>query len=238
MSTAKTPANIAGNTTNAAATTAVYQQLANATANITSVNTQTEWVSAKHIDTTANPQVFNTDFKFFSNSNDQFVLTSAAAIPVLVSLGANPMRVTWAPAVTWDHGGDRLRVHADINVDAVGAINLPSLLTSTQDCFFLQLWYRDGAGNYFPFASEWGYSVTNYTDNPLHVAANPNYAADLRTFAMTHPRRRFKCSVTGFLSGQATGVDRIELRARLDDAATVASVTFEEATLTAFMVRN
>ena len=94
MSTAKTPANIAGNTTNAAATTAVYQQLANATANITSVNTQTEWVSAKHIDTTANPQVFNTDFKFFSNSNDQFVLTSAAAIPVLVSLGANPSKST------------------------------------------------------------------------------------------------------------------------------------------------
>ena len=234
MSIAKTPANIAGETTNAAATTAVYTNIATASGALDSTNSQTEWVSTSHINTSVQ-QVFNTDPKVFTNSSAQFVLTSAAY--TVVDFAGTPMRVVYGPVLLADNGGDRLRVHADINVDAVGVINLPADMTSDQDTFYLQLWYRDGTGAYFPFSSEWGYSVTNYTDYPT-FAVNPAYPGQLGAYAMTHPRRRFGCSVTGFLNGQASGVDRIELRARLDTVATVASVTFEEATLTTFMVRN
>jgi len=233
MSTAKTPANIAGETTSAAATTTVYTNITNASAALDSSNSQTEWVSGAHI--TTSTQVFHTDPKVFTNSSAQFVLNTATY--TVVDFAGTPMRVTYGPVLLADNGGDRLRVHADINVDSVGQISLPADMTSDQDCFFLQLWYRDGTGAYFPFASEWGYSVTNYTDYPT-TAVNPDYSTDLRAYALTHPRRRFCCSVTGFLNGQVSGIDRIELRARLDTVATVASVTFEEATLTTFMVRN
>ena len=237
MSTAKTPANIAGNTTNAAATTTLYTQLSNASANLNSLNTQTEWVSGEHVGT-AESTIFNTDLATFYNPNDQFVLNSAAY--TLITLGATPFRITYAPTLAMPLGGQRLRVHADINLDAVGLITLPNILTADQDCFFLQLWYREGSGAYFPFSQEWGFSVTNMTDTDVFTGPTGQavYATRAAAAAMQVPRRRFKCSITGFLGPQATGVDRIEVRARLANVACVASATFEEAVLTTVYVRN
>ena len=237
MSTAKTPANIAGNTTNAAATTTLYTQLSNASANLNSLNTQTEWVSGEHVGT-AESTIFNTDLATFYNPADQFVLTSAAY--TLITLGATPFRITYAPTLAMPLGGQRLRVHADINLDAVGLITLPNILLGDQDTFFLQLWYRDGTGAYFPFSQEWGFSVTNLTDTDIFTGPTGQAVYATRAIAAANnvPRRRFKCSITGFLGPQFSGVDRIEVRARLVNVACVASVTFEEAVLTTVYVRN
>lgn len=232
MSIAKVPANIAGETTSAANTTAVYSALSVASTLLNSTNTQTEWVSSEHITTTE--QVFSSDMKTFFNANDQFVLNSETY--TLISLAATPFRVSYTPDLTFSNGGERLRCHADINVDAVGQINLPNLLMSEQDCFYLQLWYRDGNGVEFPFSQEWGYSLTNYTDTDITVQGA--YVTGAQNKALEHPRKRFKCSITGFLSPIAAGIDRIEVRARLDNLATIASVTFEEAVLTTILVRN
>lgn len=237
MSSAKTPANIAGNTTNAAATTTLYTQLSSASANLNSLNTQTEWVSQEHVGTSEST-IFNTDLAAFYNPNDQFVLTAAAY--TLITLGATPFRITYAPTLAMPLAGQRLRVHADINVDAVGLITLPNIMMGNQDEFFLQLWYRDGTGAYFPFSSEWGYSVSNFTDTDIFTNPPGQGVYVNRAIAQADSvvRRRFKCSITGFLGPQASGIDRIEVRARLVNVATVASVTFEEAVLTTVYVRN
>jgi hypothetical protein len=135
-----------------------------------------------------------------------------------------------------------MRVHADINVDDVGEINLPNILNGAQDCFFLQLWYRDGLGVYHAFPCKWGYSVTNMFTLDATAINIPFVTYDdhlaFITYAMHHPRRRLRCSVTGFIPIVASGIDRIELRARLVDNAVVTSVSFKEATMTSMMIRR
>lgn len=231
MSKITTPSNIPGSSTSASVTNTVYSNIAAGTSTLDSSNTQTEWCSFKHLSTSSD--VFNSDFAMFSDATNQFVLTTAS--DTVITLGANPMRLNFAPSLTLADG-ERIRVHADINVDDVGQINLPNILDSSQDCFYLTLYYRNGLGIYTPFSSEWGYSVTNYTDTDVTV--DMLYVNSLQTQALRQPRRRFRCSVTGFIPGDINGIDRIELRARLDTVGVVPSVTFEDATLCAFVVRR
>jgi hypothetical protein len=123
-------------------------------------------------------------------------------------------------------------------------VSLPAILGSNQDCFYLQLWYLDNTNTWISVSTcQWGYSITNYTEfDVTAVNAGPHGPYDastaLQNYALTHPRHRLRCSVTGFLLPVANGIKAIELRAKLDTVATIASVTFKEATMACVMVRN
>lgn len=241
MSTIQIKPALVGNVAFAADVNTTYTNVDTATGSLTSDNTQTEWVTFSHLDQTTTPDIFNTDMREFCNASLAYTLTSESYVVINLG-GTTPVRVEWAPTLIFDVAGEILRVHADINVDTIGEVNLPAVLGSNQDCFFLRLYYRDGNNNYFPIDCEWGYSVTNYTEfdvtNVDIGGTLEDFSTKLQDYATTHNRRRFRCSVTGFVTPQAAGVNRVELRAKLDTAAVLASVTFKEATMTAIMVRK
>ena len=243
MSTISITVVEAGDVTSAAGTNTNYTAVATGTGTINDTNTQTEWVSADHVDTATNDSVWNTDVRTFCNSALTYTLTSESYVTVDLG-GTTPVRIAFAPNLVWDRNYELLRVHADINVDAVGTITLPAIMGSDQDCFFLRLYYQNSAGTWIPFSTcEWGYSVTNYTEFDVTAvdcgAAGINdFSGNLQSYALTHPRRRLRCSISGFLLPIAGGIQGIELRARLDTVATVASVRFKEATMACVMVRN
>ena len=245
MSTIATTPVLNGVVATAAAGNATYTAIATGTASLDSTNTQTEWVSQEHVDTTANDAVFNTDMDTFCNASLTYTLTSESFVTINLG-GTTPVRINFAPNLVWDRAYELLRVHADINVDAVGQVSLPTILGSNQDCFYLQLYYQDNTNAWIPFsACEWGYSITNYTEfDVTNVVFDPpykpahDYSTELQNYALTHPRHRFRCSISGFLLPVAAGIKAIELRAKLDTVATIASVTFKEATMACVMVRN
>lgn len=243
MSTISVTAVESGDTTSAAGTNANYTAVQTGTGTINDTNTQTEWCSMMHVDTTTNDAVWNTDVAEFCNASLTYTLTSESFVSINLG-GTTPVRISFAPNLVWDRSYELLRVHADINLDAVGQVTLPSILGSNQDVFYLRLYYQDNANNWIPFSTcEWGYSITNYTEfDVTNVDCGPagfvDFSGDLQSYALTHPRHRLRCSISGFLLPVQNGIKAIELRARLDDNATVASVTFKEATLACVMVRN
>jgi hypothetical protein len=234
----------AGDVATAAVANLNYNNIATGTATLDSTNTQTEWCSAFHIDTTAKDAVFNTDMATFCNSSLTYTLTSNSYVTINLG-GTTPVRLNWSPNLVWDRAYEMLRVHADINIDAIGQLTLPSILGSNQDCFYLQLYYQDNSNNWIAFGCEWGHSVTNYTefdvtDVDCGVAGHhhEDFSSQLQTYALSHPRHRMRCSITGFLGPVANGIKAVELRAKLDDNTVLASVTFKEATMVAYMLRN
>jgi len=240
MSTIKTNPAIPGKVATAADANATYAAIQTGTAALSDLNEQTEWASWYHVDSATQESVFTSDVNDFCNSVGIFDLLVENF--TVVDLGGTPMRMTYTPAVTYQNGNEFMRVHADINVDDVGVITLPNILNGAQDCFFLQLWYRDGAGTYHAFPCKWGYSVTNMlTEDTTAIDIPFTIYDDHQAFidyAINHPRRRFRCSVTGFIPIVASGIDRIELRARLVDNVVVSSVSFKEATMTSMMIRR
>lgn len=231
-----------GEVATAAAANANYASIAAGTVALDSTNTQTEWCSGFHIDTTANDAVFNTDMATFCNSSLTYTLTSEDYVTINLG-GTTPVRLNWSPNLVWDRSYEMLRIHADINIDSIGQLTLPAILGSNQDCFFLRLYYQDNANNWIALPCEWGHSVTNYTEFDVTnvdcgLAGFNDFSGNLRSYALTHPRHRMRCSITGFLGAVAGGIKAVELRAKLDTAAVLASVTFKEATMVAYMMRN
>ena len=244
MSTIATTPVLNGVVATAAAANTTYTAIATGTAALDSTNTQTEWVSQEHVDTTAKDAVWNTDMGTFCNAVLTYTLTSESFVTINLG-GTTPVRISFSPNLVWDRAYELLRVHADINLDAVGQVSLPAILGSNQDCFYLQLYYQDNTNTWIPFSTcEWGYSITNYTEfdvtdvdcGPGHT--HEDFSTKLQNYALTHPRHRLRCSISGFLLPVQNGIKAIELRARLDDSATVASVRFKEATMACVMVRN
>jgi hypothetical protein len=233
----------AGDVASAALTNANYTNIATGTTALNSTNTQTEWCSGFHIDTTAKDAVFNTDMATFCNSTLTYTLTSESYVTINLG-GTTPVRLNWSPNLVWDRAYEMLRIHADINIDSIGQITLPSILGSNQDCFFLQLYYQDNANNWIALPCEWGHSVTNYTEFDVTDVdcgaghSHEDFSPQLQTYALSHTRHRMRCSITGFLGAVANGIKAVELRAKLDTAAVLASVTFKEATMVAYMMRN
>jgi hypothetical protein len=246
MSTITTTPVANGALATAAAANATYTAIATGTATIGSENTQTEWASMEHVDESSKDQVFNTDMATFCDSDLTYTLTSESYVTLNLG-GTTPVRISFAPNLVWGRNWEILRVHADINVDSVGEISLPAIMGGNQDCFYLSLFYQDNAGTWHQFPSaDWAYSITNYTEfDVTNVVFTPvlrppfDFSLDLQTYALTHPRKKFRCSISGFLlSPIVGGLKAIELRGKLEDAATITSVTFKEATLSLFMVRN
>jgi hypothetical protein len=243
MSIISTVPALNGVVATAAAANATYTAIATGTAAIDSTNSQTEWVSQEHVNTTAKDAVWNTDMGTFCNSTLTYTRTGEGFATVDLG-GTTPVRINFAPNLLWDRAGELLRIHADINVHDVGTITLPTTMGSNQDCFYLQLWYLDNTNTWISVGTcEWGYSITNYTEFSVDsVQCGPygpeDFSPDLQTYALTHPRRRFRCSITGFLPPVTNGIKAVELRARLENVATISSVTFKEATMACVMVRN
>jgi len=243
MSIISTVPALPGVVASAAAANATYTAIATGTAALDSTNTQTEWVSQEHVSTTAKDAVWNTDMGTFCNSTLTYTLVAESFATINLG-GTTPVRINFAPNLLWDRAGELLRIHADINVDDVATITLPTTMGSSQDCFYLQLWYRDSTGTFLPVGTcEWGFSITNYTEFPVDNLTTPTYGStdaslDLQTYALTHPRRRLRCSITGFLPPVANGIQAVELRARLDSNVTISSINFKEATMVCVMVRN
>jgi len=243
MSTIKTNPAIPGKVATAAEANATYAAIQTGTAALSDLNEQTEWATWNHIDTVTDEQVFTTDMQTYCNALDYYVLTSESYVVINLG-GTDPVRLNWTPALTYNFSGELLRVHADINLDAVDAnFALPALLLSNQDVFYLQLWYRDGNNNYHAVDCEFGYSVTNYIDQDVSNVEYTNgtfhdFTSNFASYCNTHPRHRFRCSITGFIPIVASGINRVELRARLDDNVVLPSVTFREATMVAVMVRH
>lgn len=244
MSTISIKAVESGDLTSATETNANYTAVQTGTSAIDSTNTQTEWCSTQHVDTATNDAVWNSDTAEFCDADLTYTLTSESFVTINLG-GTTPVRINFAPNLTWDRAYELLRVHADINVDAVEDISLPAVMGSDQDVFYLRLYYQDAGGTWLPFsACEWGYSVTNYTTFDVTAVdcgpagAAVDFSGDLQTYAMSHPRHRLRCSISGFLPPVQNGIQAIELRARLQDNATVASITFKEATLACVVVRN
>ena len=164
MSTIKTNPAIPGAIATAAGVNATYAAIQTGTAALSDINEQTEWATFSHLNGVTNDTLFTTDMQTFCNPDDTYTLTSETYVVINLG-GVDPVRVSYAPALTYTSGNELLRVHADINLDAVSEeFALPAVLMNDQDCFFLQLWYRDGTNTYYAVDCEWAYSVTNYTN--------------------------------------------------------------------------
>lgn len=243
MSTIKTNPAIAGNVATAANVNATYAAIQTGTAALTDINEQTEWATFSHMNGTTNESLFSTDMQTFCNSADTYTLTSESYVVINLA-GTTPVALNWTPTLAYTSGNELLRVHADINLDAVsGSFSLPSVMMADQDCFFLQLWYKDGANVYHALDCEWSYSVTNYTNfdsTAITFATQPNFNAStiLKAYANSHPRHRLRCSITGFIPLVGPGIKTVELRARLKNNAVLPSVRFKEATMVATMIRH
>jgi len=243
MSTIKTNPAIAGNVATAASVNATYTAIQTGTAILTDINEQTEWATFSHMNGTINESLFSTDMQTFCNSADTYTLTSESFIAKIQTL-LTAVALNWTPTLAYTSGNELLRVHADINLDAVSSqFALPLKLMNDQDCFFLQLWYKDDANVYHALDCEWAYSVTNYTNFDATVITfdtQPDFDASglLQTYAESHPRHRLRCSITGFIPLVGPGIKTVELRARLQDNAVLPSVRFKEATMVATMIRH
>ena len=243
MSNIKTSPAIPGKVATAAGANATYAAIQAGTAALSDINEQTEWATWSHVDSAAKEQVFTTDMQTYCNADDTYVLTSESYVVINLG-GADPVRLNWAPTLTYTFSGELLRVHADINLHAVDPeFALPAIMLSHQDTFYLQLWYQDGTNAYHAVDCEFGYSVSNYidvdvsnvefTDGSFH-----DFTSAFQSYCETHPRHRLRCSITGFIPIVASGIKRVELRARLDDNTVLPSVTFKEGTMVAVMVRH
>jgi len=236
MSAIKSATNTPGTVASFAATNTVYSNIVAGTAALDSTNTQTEWVSQSHISDDGF-ESFNSDFEQYCNATGTFVMGSPASETyVVIDLSGDPMRISHT--YNWIEAGERLRVHADINVDDIGfTFPAGALMSGEEDMFYLQLWYRESTGAYFPFSQEWGWSPTSYPTNVIMGTVFAGNVTTLKLRCNERERNRFKCSVTGFLTAIAGGIDRVELRARVVDDARL-TVNFRYGAMTAFMVRS
>lgn len=251
MSIISTTPVLNGVVATAAAANATYTAIATGTATLDSNNTQTEWVSQEHVDTTTNDAVWTTDMGTFCNSTLTYTLSSETHVTINLG-GTTPVRINFSPNLIWERPYELLRIHADINLDdvigagedPVGDIVLPAFMNANNDTFFLKLYYLNNANVWVEVSTcEWGYSVTNFTDfDTTAITAPPHGPTDasvtLRQYALTHPTKRMRCSISGFLTNVANGIKAVELRARVADNATLVGIVLKEATMVCAMVRN
>lgn len=252
MSIITTTPALNGAVATAAAANLTYTGIATNTATLDSNNTQTEWVSQEHVDTTANAAVWTTDMGTFCNSALSFTLSSETHVTINLG-GTTPVRINFVPNLVWERPYELLRIHADINLDdvigagedPVGGLVLPAYMNADNDCFFLKLYYLNNSNVWVEVSTcEWGYSVTNFTTFDVTAVTAPGFpdsedaSIDLRTYALTHPQKRMRCSISGFLTNIANGIKAVELRARVADNATLVGVVLKEATMVCAMVRN
>jgi len=251
MSIITTTPALNGVVATAAAANLTYTAIASNTVSLDSNNTQTEWVSQEHVDITANAAVWTTDMGTFCNSVGSFTVSSETHVTINLG-GTDPVRINFVPNLVWERPYELLRIHADINLDDVigynedpiGGIVLPAYMNADNDTFYLKLYYLNDSNVWVEVSTcEWGYSVTNYTTfditNVTAVAA-PGVAdyVNVQEYALTHPTKRMRCSISGFLTNIANGIKAVELRARVSDNATLAGIVLKEATMVCAMVRN
>lgn len=251
MSIITTTPALNGVVATAAAANLTYTAIATNTVSLDSNNTQTEWVSQEHVDTTANAAVWTTDMGTFCNSTLSFTLSSETHVTINLG-GTTPVRINFVPNLVWERPYELLRIHADINLDDVigagedpaGDIVLPAYMNADNDTFFLKLYYLNDASVWVEVSTcEWGYSVTNYTTfdiTNVNAPPAPGVAdyTNVQDYALTHPTKRMRCSISGFLTNVANGIKAVELRARVADNATLVGVVLKEATMVCAMVRN
>lgn len=230
---------ISGDVSSASKTNANYTAIANGTSTFAAPDAcQTEWCTAEHIDKVHTKALFNSNMNTRASTG---TYTCAVNAYELVSLGGYDMQITFAVPVV-QVAGSIIRIHADINVDDVFDISIPPVMMASEDCFFLQFYYTDGNAVTLPMGCEWGYSITHYTNEDISNVDTGTGFVDFTADALNNiqykKKKRFRCSITGFLGPNAAGIASIQLMCRINDLGTIGSIDFTEATLVAFVVRE
>jgi len=225
-----------GDTIRSAPTNTIYTGIATGTAALDDDNTRQEWCSRQHIDGAT--MVNNTDF-YNVNSTSTMVFATSAAY-TLITLGATPMTINFAPAVVIQPG-EALRAHFDINVDSVtyatpaaGFLNI----ASPEDVYGFTFFWNIGAGLVqAPWSPDSFYSISAMT------CQNPGapFAAQSVTISERAERHRQRCNLSMIyinVTNAPVTISALQARARVVNSVTLTSMTLIDGILTAMAPRR
>lgn len=236
MATIPTKYVFPGNTISSAATNTVYAGIATGTGALDDDNTRGEWCSRGHIDGAT--MVNNTDF-YNVNSTSSMVFATTATY-TLITLGAQPMQINFAPALVIQPG-EVLRAHFDINIDAV-TYNTPAAgflnLASPEDVYGFTFFWNVGAGLVqTPWSPDSFYSVSSMTCQDPGVT----FAAQSVTISERGERHRQRCNLSMIyinVTNAPVTITALQARCRAVNTVTLPSITLIDGILTAMAPRR
>lgn len=209
-----------------------YTNTAISTTDLDGLNTRTEWVSRRHVDT-ANVLTFNKNFNLIEDSLNTQTINSTVYTQVFLG---SAFRVTFGTPVTLAPG-QVLRAHFDVNVDnsilpAPPDFQLP--FPGNSDCYQFAFFVQDDLLNVYRLGCRSTYSVYDLTD---HVSAGANpFNAQITERKRTRQRvNHTLCYIN--TTGADLTLNWIEVRARLVDLAWVTAIVINEGTFTVFTGR-
>lgn len=236
MATIPTKYVFPGNTISSAATNTVYAGIATGTGALDDDNTRGEWCSREHIDGAT--MVNNTDF-YNVNSTSSMVFATTATY-TLITLGAQPMEINFAPALVVQPG-EVLRAHFDINIDAV-TYNTPAAgflnLASPEDVYGFTFFWNVGAGLVqTPWSPDSFYSVSSMTCQDPGVT----FAAQSVARSELGERHRQRCNLSMIyinVTNAPVTITALQARCRAVNTVTLPSITLIDGILTAMAPRR
>ena len=225
-----------GDTIRSAPTNTIYTGIATGTAALDDDNTRQEWCSRQHIDGAT--MVNNTDF-YNVNSTSTMVFATSAAY-TLITLGATPMTINFAPAVVIQPG-EVLRAHFDVNIDSV-TYNTPAAgflsIASPQDVYGFTFFWNIGAGLVqAPWSPDSFYSISAMTQQD----PGASFAAQSVTISERAERHRQRCNLSMIyinVTAAPVTVSALQARVRVVNSVTLTSMTLIDGILTAMTPRR
>ena len=225
-----------GDTIRSAPTNTIYTGIATGTAALDDDNTRQEWCSRQHIDGAT--MVNNTDF-YNVNSTSTMVFATSAAY-TLITLGATPMTINFAPAVVIQPG-EVLRAHFDVNIDSV-TYNTPAAgflsIASPQDVYGFTFFWNIGAGLVqAPWSPDSFYSISAMTQQD----PGASFAAQSVTVSERAERHRQRCNLSMIyinVTAAPVTVSALQARVRVVNSVTLTSMTLIDGILTAMTPRR
>jgi hypothetical protein len=225
-----------GDTIRSAPTNTVYTGIATGTAALDDDNTRQEWCSRQHIDGAT--MVNNTDF-YNVNSTSTMVFATSAAY-TLITLGATPMTINFAPAAVIQPG-EVLRAHFDVNIDSV-TYATPAAgflsIASPQDVYGFTFFWNIGAGLVqAPWSPDSFYSISAMTQQDPGAA----FAAQSVAKSELAERHRQRCNLSMIyinVTNAPVTVSALQARVRVVNSVTLTSMTLIDGILTAMVPRR
>lgn len=225
-----------GDTIRSAPTNTIYTGIATGTAALDDDNTRQEWCSRQHIDGAT--MVNNTDFYNVNSTSTMVFATSP--VYTLITLGATPMTINFAPAVVIQPG-EALRAHFDINVDSV-TYATPAAgflsLASPQDVYGFTFYWNIGAGLVqAPWSPDSFYSISAMTCQDPGAP----FAAQSVTISERAERHRQRCNLSMIyinVTNAPVTISALQARARVVNSVTLTSMTLIDGILTAMAPRR
>lgn len=225
-----------GDTIRSAPTNTIYTGIATGTAALDDDNTRQEWCSRQHIDGAT--MVNNTDF-YNVNSTSTMVFATSATF-TLITLGATPMTINFAPSVVIQPG-EVLRAHFDVNIDSVtyatpaaGFLNV----VSPEDVYGFTFYWNIGAGL---VQAPW--SPVSFNSISAMTCQDPGVAFAAASVAASElaERHRQRCNLSMIyinVTNAPVTISALQARVRVVNSVSLTSMTLIDGILTAMTPRR